>query len=99
MRCRRKMIRLLQFLAVLFLLRYVWRALQRLAGEAERRAVDGGSARERRMIYRGRMVQDPVCGVYIPERGALSVHRDGRVIHFCSEACREAYGRGEAQAS
>jgi YHS domain-containing protein len=44
------------------------------------------------------MVRDPVCGVYIPEQGALVEHRDGKIHHFCSEACREKFKKGNVVA-
>ena len=37
------------------------------------------------------MVQDPVCGVYFPMNKAITLHRDGRAIHFCGTACRDRF--------
>lgn len=38
------------------------------------------------------MVQDPVCGTYIPKRMALTVNRSGEgPTFFCSAACRDAF--------
>jgi len=42
------------------------------------------------------MVRDPVCGVYITPREAISVVERGRRIHFCSEQCRQKYIDGQA---
>ena len=39
----------------------------------------------------GELVQDPSCGVYIPKATAVAGPK-GRF--FCSEECRDAYGRG-----
>lgn len=40
----------------------------------------------------GRVVRDPVCGVYLPERSAVAVERmAGGSLHFCSEACHHRY--------
>ncbi|UCF69067.1 MAG: hypothetical protein JSV80_07225 [Acidobacteriota bacterium] len=38
-----------------------------------------------------RLVQDPVCGLCLPERQALSARSGTRQVHFCSESCRNAY--------
>ncbi len=38
-----------------------------------------------------KLVRDPVCGTYVVPEGSLSVTADGRVHHFCSEACRSSY--------
>ncbi len=37
------------------------------------------------------MVRDPVCGTFVlPERAVTLVHGTER-LHFCSDACRDAY--------
>lgn len=41
---------------------------------------------------RGRMVRDPVCGVYVPKERAIAVVRQGREQFFCGEACARAEG-------
>jgi hypothetical protein len=38
----------------------------------------------------GELVQDPVCGVYVPKTTAL---RNAAGEYFCSESCRDARGR------
>jgi len=37
------------------------------------------------------MVRDPVCGVYVPKREALTASSGGETIYFCSPQCRERY--------
>ena len=38
------------------------------------------------------MVQDPVCGTYVPKRMALTVNRPGEgQTFFCSPACRDTF--------
>ena len=88
------MLRLLQFLAILFLIRFFWRTVARLLEDAPQKSVKGG-ARSDRVIYRGQMVRDPVCGIHIPEESSLMESRGDRVYHFCSEKCRETFRRGE----
>jgi uncharacterized protein len=87
------MVRLLQLIAFIFLLRFVWRAIERLVAGREANRVRGNSTGtgDRRTIYRGRMVRDPVCGVYVPEQGSLVERRNGVAYHFCSEACRDRF--------
>lgn len=41
------------------------------------------------------MVQDPQCGTYLPQHEALRARIEGREVFFCSEACRDAYLRGD----
>jgi len=60
----------------------------RLVGSARgERRVDapqrGSDARE--------MVKDPVCGVYISARDAVSLNRRGGTLYFCSDECRRRY--------
>jgi uncharacterized protein len=37
------------------------------------------------------MVRDPVCGLYIPSDGAVALINNGRIVHFCSENCRQKF--------
>ena len=37
------------------------------------------------------LVKDPVCGVYVPVRTAISTTADGKQVYFCSENCRKRY--------
>lgn len=37
------------------------------------------------------MVLDPQCGLRIPEYDALTATVHGKIIHFCSRECRDAY--------
>jgi YHS domain-containing protein len=40
------------------------------------------------------MVQDPVCGVYLSEREAVTLRRDGVTHYFCSHECRDKFLAG-----
>ena len=35
--------------------------------------------------------QDPICGMYVAADTSLKKIVGGRVIHFCSQECRERY--------
>ncbi len=35
--------------------------------------------------------QDPVCGTYVPTETSLKRIVDGKVLHFCSNDCRDRY--------
>jgi len=37
------------------------------------------------------MVRDPVCGLYIPSDGAVGLVNNGRMVHFCTEKCRQRF--------
>ncbi|RMF46930.1 MAG: YHS domain-containing protein [Deltaproteobacteria bacterium] len=41
------------------------------------------------------MVQDPVCGTYVPASDAVCARIGGKRLHFCSEECRDAYRAGQ----
>jgi YHS domain-containing protein len=41
------------------------------------------------------MVQDPQCGTYLPKQEAIRAWVKGEERHFCSEACRDAFIKGE----
>jgi uncharacterized protein len=41
------------------------------------------------------LVQDPVCGTFIPRKEALKIHKNGKDYFFCSEGCLKRFQRGE----
>ena len=44
------------------------------------------------------LVQDPVCGMYVPKEGAYSFQQGSRTHFFCSETCRASYQKKLASA-
>lgn len=80
--------------AILFLivLRLVLRFLR---GLFDGLAPNGGAGAPRGSAPRAteQLVRDPVCGTYLPRARALTVGSGSAVRYFCSEQCREAYGK------
>jgi len=37
------------------------------------------------------MMQDPVCGMFVPKEGAFFLQQRGQTYFFCSETCRASY--------
>ena len=37
------------------------------------------------------MVQDPMCGLYFPQREGVEVKHGGQIYLFCSAACRDRF--------
>jgi YHS domain-containing protein len=37
------------------------------------------------------MVQDPVCGTYLPAGQAVTLTREKETLYFCSAECREKF--------
>jgi YHS domain-containing protein len=37
------------------------------------------------------MVQDPVCGMFVPKEGALFIRNADRTYFFCGNACRDTF--------
>ena len=37
------------------------------------------------------MVQDPVCGVFLPRREAIRVNQNTGDVYFCSNECKTKY--------
>ena len=37
------------------------------------------------------MVQDPVCGMFVPKEGSFFLQQGDRTLFFCSETCRAGY--------
>ncbi len=78
-------VRLVRFLLVLLVLRLLFRFVASVV-QGYRRA----EARERvaAPLRAVELVRDPVCQTFLPIDRALVATVDGRVQHFCSEACR-----------
>lgn len=79
--------RLLLYGALLWLLYRLIRGFLPASRPAGRRS---GPAPSQGRLDGGELVQDPVCGVYVPKTTAL---RNAAGEHFCSEACRDARGK------
>lgn len=39
------------------------------------------------------LLQDPVCGTFIPRKEALKLVKDGKEYFFCSEGCLKRFRR------
>jgi YHS domain-containing protein len=37
------------------------------------------------------MIQDPVCGMFVPKEGSFFLQQEDRTYFFCSETCRASY--------
>ena len=85
------LLRILQFLFWLFLLRLLVRAVAhafaRDAADQRRRAAAGPARREVRAPED--LVLDRVCRTYVPRSRVLVARIGGREEHFCSAACRD----------
>lgn len=40
------------------------------------------------------LIQDPICGTFIPRKEALKILKDGKEYFFCSEGCLKRFRRG-----
>ena len=48
-------------------------------------------AENEKLIAKGEMAKDPVCGAYVLKEGSISVKDGGKTWHFCSYDCREEF--------
>ncbi len=44
------------------------------------------------------MMQDPVCGMFVPKEGAFFLQQGDHTYFFCSETCRASYQKKLASA-
>lgn len=52
----------------------------------------GGTTRSRRAQKAAvKLVRDPVCGTYVLPARSVTLSAGGRLLHFCSAACRDTY--------
>lgn len=86
--------RILYFLLVMLVARLVLRAVAEVFGGGTGSRDAAGSRRmgdrgAKRVLSKGRMVRDPVCGLNVPEDRAIVAVVDGESLYFCSERCRD----------
>jgi YHS domain-containing protein len=43
------------------------------------------------VVVGGELRKDPVCGTYVSTGASVTRTVDGRVVHFCSKECRDAF--------
>lgn len=90
------LLRILQVLFWLLLLRLVVRTLARAFAPRPRVASTPPSPRVRAPED---LVLDRVCRTHVPRSRALTARIEGREEHFCSEACRDKATGAVARAS
>lgn len=76
------MFRLIILAAIVYLL-LKW---LRRSAPPQRQAPGGGQTRTIE-----EMMQDPVCGTYVPISQAVTLKREKEILYFCSEACRDKF--------
>jgi hypothetical protein len=92
----RVLLKVLQFLFVLLLLRLVLRALVRAFAP---RAARPASSSPRDVRAPEDLVLDRVCQTHVPRSRALVARIAGQEEHFCSPACRDKAMAAVARAS
>jgi YHS domain-containing protein len=78
-------LRLLQLLLLLAVLRAVWRLVKGVLEGAGYRQVEG------RQQSGVKLVRDPNCGTYVSPSRALATRMAGETLYFCSEKCRREW--------
>ncbi|HXW07961.1 MAG TPA: hypothetical protein VD833_22210 [Vicinamibacterales bacterium] len=78
---------LLRIILILLVIRAVWKLLKGVLEGAGYRRVDGA------VPPSVKLVRDPVCGMFVPPANALISRSGGQTLYFCSEKCREEWGR------
>ena len=84
---------LLLFLFFLFVARAFWRLVEGVARGAMGEGAAPPQSRRRGPAAPAavKMTQCPVCGTYVvPEKAVTGVSK-GKVVHFCSDACRATF--------
>jgi len=95
----RVLLRVLQFLFWLLLLRLVVRTVARAFSPAPERPRAGAPAPRPQVRAPEDLVLDPVCHTHVPRSRALVARVDGREGHFCSAECRDKALAAVARAS
>ena len=95
----RVLLRVLQFLLWLLVLRFVVRTVARAFSPGPARPRAAAPPPRPRMRAPEDLVLDRVCQTYVPRSRALVARVAGREEHFCSPACRDKALAAVARAS
>ncbi len=84
---------LLLFLFFLFVARAFWRLVEGVARGAMGEGAAPPQSRRRGPAAPSavKMTQCPVCGTYVVPEKAITGVSKGKVVHFCSDACRATF--------
>jgi YHS domain-containing protein len=81
------LLRLLQFLLIIALIRALWRLGKGMLEGAGYKRVDGPAAPA------VTLQRDPVCGSFVSPVSAPALRLGGKTLYFCSEKCRREWER------
>ena len=95
----RLLIWVLEILAGLLLIRFLWRMLlgqvTRVSGVPPSRAgrpfQGGDPVRTEPRAVAGELKKDPQCGTYISTELSIKTRYRGEVLHFCSRECEQKF--------
>ncbi len=87
-------VRFLQFLAALFVVRLVMRLIAAMV-----RSMTGPQQAPTPRAVVAELVHDRVCNVHLPRDRALPAKIEGHTEYFCSEKCRDEALRAVRRAS
>ena len=86
-------IRFLEIVAILWLLRLLWRSLfgtaTRNRTSAPSQSPDGNNPTPR--MIQGEMQRDPQCGTFVSTELSIKSRFRGQQLHFCSPECRDKF--------
>lgn len=82
--------RLILLFVILYLL---YRVTKNLIGSAaQKKRIRSEKNRNRQPDRIGEeLVEDPVCGTFVPISSATTLSESGRTVYFCSRECLEKY--------
>jgi len=86
-------LRLLQLLLILALVRAGWRLLKGVIEGAGYIRVDSADRAGQRKTVGTKLARDPICGTYVSPASALAARVGGETMYFCSDKCRGDWER------
>ena len=102
-----EVIRLLQILAIVWVVRFLWRMLVGTGSRSRsiRQSERGGPFQSRSQarssgeatIRGGEMKKDPQCGTYVSTELSVKSNLGNEVLHFCSPECQHEFLQARAR--
>lgn len=80
----------MNYLLIALLIYILWRLVMGFPG-AGKKSRGNDKAGDSGLLASEELVQDPVCGIYIPKNTALKAKQKGKMFYFCGKECQKTF--------
>lgn len=79
----------MNYILILLLIYILWRIVSGFPGAGKKNRENREESPD--LLSSEELMQDPVCGMYVPKSTAFKVKKEGERFYFCGEECRRKF--------